>query len=233
MTELELRTLYVDTFRSYYGAEQGSAQHKELLDYYNINPNLPRGYRMTVNDPWCAATVSAIGIRLGLEGVVFPECSCGKMIDLYKAAGRWVEADDYVPQPGDLIIYDWDDDGKGDCTGDPEHVGAVVRITDGVIRVIEGNMGNPGKVWHRDIPVNGKYIRGFCCPDYATLATNTDREEETDVKTYNTVQELPEYAQATVQKLVDSGALKGTGEGLGLSEDMARILVILDRMGKL
>ena len=39
------------------------------------------------------------------------------MIELYKKADRWQEADDYAPSKGDLLLYDWDDNGQGDCTG--------------------------------------------------------------------------------------------------------------------
>lgn len=56
--------------------------------------------------------------------------------------------------------------------------------------------------------------------------------EETEMR-YNTIEEVPEYAKATISKLVEAGALQGNGEGLNLSEDMIRILVILDRQGKL
>lgn len=56
--------------------------------------------------------------------------------------------------------------------------------------------------------------------------------EEAEMR-YNTIEEIPDYAKPTVTRLVDAGALKGTGEGLDLSEDMIRMLVILDRMGKL
>lgn len=57
-------------------------------------------------------------------------------------------------------------------------------------------------------------------------------EEETQMR-YNNPEEVPDYAKKTIGKLIDAGALKGTGDGLNLSEDMIRMLVILDRMGKL
>lgn len=56
---------------------------------------------------------------------------------------------------------------------------------------------------------------------------------EDDVKKYDTIEEVPDYGKAAAQKLVDSGALRGNENGLDLSEDMLRILVILDRLGKL
>ena len=55
--------------------------------------------------------------------------------------------------------------------------------------------------------------------------------EEVDPVRYQTVEQLPEWAKATVQKLLDQGILQGTGTGLDLSADMVRMLVILDRAG--
>lgn len=52
-------------------------------------------------------------------------------------------------------------------------------------------------------------------------------------KRYQTIKELPDFAQPTIQKLIDAGHLKGDGAGLDLSYDMARLFVILDRAGKL
>lgn len=50
---------------------------------------------------------------------------------------------------------------------------------------------------------------------------------------YNYVDKnMPEYAKSTIQKLMDKGYLKGDNNGcLNLTDDMLRILVILDRSG--
>lgn len=121
---------------------------------------------MTVNDAWCATSVSAAFIAVGLSNI-FPcvECSCENMINLAISAGIWVENDAYVPDVGDVILYDWDDNGVGDCTGWSDHVGIVVSCDGSTIRVIEGNKSNT--VGYRDIAVNGKCIRGFITPHYA------------------------------------------------------------------
>ena len=168
MTEQVLRTLVVDTARSFYGTEAGTVKHRSILDTYNRHEPLARGYKMTESDPWCATFVSTVAILCQLTDIIPTECSCSRMIQLHKALGTWCEDDDLDPQPGDLLIYDWEDNGIGDCTGDPDHIGIVTAVTKGVIRVIEGNMA--GKVWHRDIVVGGKCIRGYCCPDYAKAA---------------------------------------------------------------
>jgi len=49
--------------------------------------------------------------------------------------------------------------------------------------------------------------------------------------TYGSVEEAPGWAQTTIQKLVDKGALQGDGTGLDLTYSLIRALVVLDRMG--
>lgn len=216
MTESELRNLFVDTARSYYGAEKGSAKHLEILDIYNSHEPLARGYKVTVNDPWCATFVSAMAIRCGLTDIVPTECSCSRMIQLHKALGTWVEADNYIPEPGDLILYDWEDNGSGDNTGDPDHIGIVVRVTDGVIRVIEGNMYSA--VWHRDIKVDGKSIRGYCVPDFAAKAG----KEETDMSKFKDVKDGTWYADK-VDRAAELGLMAGLSEDeFGVGQPVTR-----------
>ena len=51
------------------------------------------------------------------------------------------------------------------------------------------------------------------------------------LQVYRTMEQVPDWAQETVRKLVKRGCLMGDGEGLNLSEDLVRTLVILDRAG--
>lgn len=216
MTEMDLRNLFVSTLRSYEGSGHGNDLHRKLLDYYNSNPNLPRGHKMTVNNPWCAATPSAVAIQLGMEDIVFPECSCSLMIELYKAAGRWVERDDYVPQIGDLIIYDWDDSGRGDNTGDPEHVGTVEAVEGGIMWIREGNMDNAMGV--RVLHVNDRFIRGYCCPNYAAKAG----KEDLDMSKFRDVKDGAWYADK-VDKAAELGLMVGISEDeFGVGQPVTR-----------
>ena len=49
---------------------------------------------------------------------------------------------------------------------------------------------------------------------------------------YNYIDEnMPEWARPTIQKLVDKGILKGDGNGLNLTDELLRMLVINDRAG--
>ena len=80
--------------------------------------------------------------------------------------GRWEEKDNYVPLPGDLIYYAWDEKQIfGDCTGWADHVGIVVGTAGPFIKVIEGNKDD--SVAYRIIPRGYYEIRGYGLPDYA------------------------------------------------------------------
>lgn len=198
MTEKAIRQKVADTAMSLLGIKEGTAEHKQLVDTYNSQGKLPRGYRLKDTDAWCAAFVSVLGIILGIPHILLPEVGCDPMIELYKARGRWMERDDYVPQPGDLVMYNWD--GKsGENTGSPDHVGMVVSIKGKTIRVIEGNYQN--KVQYRDICVEYVKTRGFCLPDYASL-----------VQHYTDVPDDIWYAKE-IAKATELGIVKGVGNG--------------------
>ena len=164
MTGLELRGMVVSLALDYLGCNERDGTHRPIIAMYNTIRPLPRGYAMTYTDPWCAAFPSAIGQELGFGDILLPECSCDAMINLYKAKGRWVEDDGYKPIIGDLVMYDWEDNGIGDNRGSADHVGIIYAVTPTTITVIEGNISD--SVDFREIPINGKFIRGYCVPDY-------------------------------------------------------------------
>lgn len=169
MTEQELRNKVVQTARGYLGSKEADGSHRKIIDGYNAHKPLVRGYLVKYTDAWCATFVSFVGIVCGLTDIMPTECGCGAMIELYKKKGRWQENDAYRPQPADIIMYDWDDNGAGDCTGYPEHVGIVKEVNGNTITVIEGNMNDA--VGERTLQVNGRFIRGYCLPDYASKAS--------------------------------------------------------------
>lgn len=176
MTELELRKQFVATAETYLGCKESNGTHKKIIDLYNNGARpLPRGYRVQYGDHWCATYTSAMAIKCGHTDIMPLECSCSRLITRYKNLGRWQENDGYVPQPGDLVIYDWDDKkdfAVTDNRGAPEHIGIVVSVTGKKIKVIEGNYNE--EVRYRTIEVNGRYIRGYCLPNFAKKATEAE-----------------------------------------------------------
>lgn len=184
MTEQQLRKKVVSIMESWLGSKEADGSHKKIIDIYNSHTPRARGYKVTYKDAWCATAVSAAFISARLTDIGPTECSCNKMIELYKAKGRWKEADSYKPQAGDVIFYDWQDSGAGENTGYADHVGLVVSVSGNLVKVIEGNYGDA--VGYRTMTVNGKFIRGYGLPDYASKATETATDATSSKPTANT-----------------------------------------------
>ena len=201
------------------GTKEGSREHREILAIYNGIRPLPRGYAVQQTDAWCAAFVSAAAVLAG-AGDRYPlECSCSKMIEKARSMGIWVEDDDHVPEIGDWVLYNWQAGSEGDDAGAPDHVGIVIGLEDGELLAVEGNYDNAVRL--RRFRVNWEKLRGFICP----------KREENEMR-YHTLTEVPAYARATIEKLVQDGSLRGiSGDDLGLTEELIRTLVILDRRG--
>lgn len=166
MTEDAIREQVVAAAVEWLGVREGTVEHKKIVDTYNNQGKLPRGYKLRYTDAWCAGFISFLGIVLGISHVILPEVGCGPMIELYKAIGRWEERDDYVPKPGDIWMADWDAK-KGACTGSPDHVELVEWCDGKNIGLVGGNSDN--RVKRRTICVESINTRGFCLPDYGSL----------------------------------------------------------------
>ncbi len=73
-------------------------------------------------------------------------------------------------------------------------------------------------------------VTGKICP--APLVEDTVWERQLEVwmeKRFETLEQIPQWGKETVEKLTALGHLRGDGNSLNLSEDMLRLLVILDR----
>ena len=107
---------------------------------------------------------------------------------------------------------------------DPLADGVIISHAEGAARGIASAHADPTHLWR----AFGLTMDGFRA-DVATAmaAKNTDEEDEDDMVRYNTIEEVPSWAQDTVRALVDAGALGGVGGGnLDLSMDMIRGLVV-------
>ena len=89
-----------------------------------------------------------------------------------------------------------------------------------------------------DVPVENVLrhydVTGKVCPEpfvkYPAEWENFKKKlgEKTMEKRYNNVNECPEWARATIKKLVSTGKI-ADGNNLDISEDMLRVLVIMNR----
>lgn len=165
--------------------------------------------------PWCMVFVQWVFAQLG---VALPQrtASCGALMRAAQMSGQWVTAD---YRPGDVVIYDF----PGGAATD--HCGIVESVDGTYISAIEGNTSSTsdadgGAVERRARKFS--QIVGAVRPSY---------DKEVEEVRYNTVEECPSWARETIQKLIDKGYLGGNGQGLDLSHDMVRVLVIQDRAG--
>lgn len=168
----------VKLVKSWEGLNEKNGSYKKIIDIYNgYKGTLPRKIKMQYGWAWCACTWSALAIQLGYTDIMPIEISCNELIKAAKAMGIWVENDAYVPRPGDAVLYDWDDSGKGDNTGWPDHVGTIIQVNEssGYFIVMEGNYSKAVK--KRTISINGKFIRGFICPKYDENVGKPSAEE--------------------------------------------------------
>ena len=183
------------------GIKESNGGHKEIIDTYNSHTPIARGYRMTLSDPWCATFVSAVSIKLGYTDIIPTECSCSRMIQLFKQLGTWVEDENRVPNPGDIIFYNWSDNGVGDNKDDVDHVGIVEKVNGNTIVVIEGNHDGSDAdkidgVERRNIAVNGRYIRGFAVPKYDKEVVVENKPAATTTK-IDTVREVQQWLNSS------------------------------------
>lgn len=169
--ERAIRQTVVETAEQYLGCKEADGSHQQIIDLYNSQESLPRGYEVTYEDSWCATFGSAVAIEAEMADWIPLECSCQEQIALFDRVGDWEESDWYLPQPGDYIFYDWEGKLFGDNTGWSDHVGIVVATYGPVIKVIEGNLEDG--VGYHYVFVNHPQIRGYGLPDYRKMSATS------------------------------------------------------------
>lgn len=205
-----LRQFVAETAKSYLGAKEGSEKHKLILKVYNGIVPLPRGVVMTEKMAWCAAAAVAWSIMAGVGEIVPKECSCLKLIEIAKKMGIWVENEaKHKAQRGDWCLFDWEDDGKGDNVGSPNHVGIVTERGEKGFTTTEGNNNNC--VADRNMRDNAVKIRGFITPDYDGYAKRI--RESVCVAGFADVPQGV-YYQEDLEWAAENGLVIGVADGL-------------------
>ncbi|MDE6983893.1 MAG: hypothetical protein K2O99_05065, partial [Lachnospiraceae bacterium] len=137
MTESQVRQKIVNVMQGWIGLKRSDRSHAPIIDAYNSNKPLPRGYKVTYTDAYCAATTSAAAISAGYADIIPIECSCYYLTEAAKKMGIWQENDAYIPKPGDEVLYDWQDGvnyAATDNRGAPDHVGMVEAVSGTTIK---------------------------------------------------------------------------------------------------
>lgn len=163
--EHQARLKVVNTATTYLGCNEQDGTHKQIISIYNSHTPLAQDYEVLDTDSWCAVFVSAVAIECNLTDIIPTECGCERQIKLLQELNSWMEKDTYLPLPGDIIYYAWEDSVRlRDCTGWADHVGIVVGTAGPFIKVIEGN--HDDQVAYRYISIFHPEIRGYGLPNY-------------------------------------------------------------------
>ncbi len=108
---------------------------------------------------WCACFTSWCADQCGyLESGIIPKFSlCSDGVNWFKGNGQWQDKN-YEPQAGDIIFFDWGNDGSID------HVGIVEKCENGTVYTVEGNSGDACR--QQSYPVGSSSIYGYGVPQY-------------------------------------------------------------------
>ena len=74
----------------------------------------------------------------------------------FQYRGQWLPGT-AEPSPGMIVFFDWDDENGQD--GQPDHVGIVYKVEDGMIYTIEGNSGDACRL--KTYPVGYYELLGY------------------------------------------------------------------------
>lgn len=123
-TSSELRRRMLEVARGELGKLESGTNRGEILKYPQY---FGRG-----SEAWCADFTSWVVTHAGKS---MNDPYCPSIVNTMKREGRWKGNSN--PQPGDIVLFDWNHDGKSD------HVGIVESVNaDGSVNTIEGNASN-------------------------------------------------------------------------------------------
>lgn len=195
---------------SWVGMSRANMTHKPIIDTYNSYSPKARNYTVTYQDEYCDTTISAAFIKLNAVNLIGgTECGVEKHVQIFKNFGIWEQNGTITPQPGYLIVYNWNDNTQPN-DGYSDHIGIVESVSNGKITTIEGNMAG-GVVGRRTIPIGWGYIRGYAKPKYAVSASQPIVTSEIDyaqsydknlIRTFTTTSALNMRAGAGKDKKV-------------------------------
>lgn len=199
--------------------------------------------------PWCACFVTWVLVQAFGREVAekllkhYPYVYCPTMSGLFTLNAN--------PKRGDIVIFKHG--------GTFTHTGIVTSVNGDYFTTVEGNtsggstiIANGGAVCAKGYYNSNLPGTKFCTPDWNLVESEDElmsKEYDELTARLNSVEQrvinlenpmiynyidanMPEYYRPTIQKLVGNGKLKGNEKGeLMLTEDMMRILTILDRFG--
>lgn len=137
------------------------------------------------------------------EQLPFKTASCASLLDWWRK-NRPASVHS-TPMPGDIVIFSG-------------HTGIVEKVSGATFWTIEGNYGNRVAEVKRSV----REALAFLRPAY-----------EPPEPSYDFADEVPAWGREAVNKALENGILAGPDGSLGLSRDLVRVLVFMERAGAL
>lgn len=148
--------------------------------------------------PWCMAYVQWVFNQADCQDLLpLRTASCSALMNSAKKAGLWVTSG---YKPGDVVIYDFERDGKVD------HTGIIESVSGSTITAIEGNtsasgsQSNGGMVCRKTRKLN--VVVGALRPEYDKEKIKVKDDEDLDIEKLTDTQlvRLAERMQAALGK---------------------------------
>ena len=79
---------YLKVLSDWYGYNEADGTDDIIINLYNSQRE-PGTYKMSVNEPWCHATISAAAYKSGNKNVVPNTCYCPTGVNWFKNKGKW------------------------------------------------------------------------------------------------------------------------------------------------
>lgn len=110
---------------------------------------------------WCCIFVSWLADQYGLidSGAIPKFTWVQPGVDFYRQKGQFKKSNEYIPKPGDIIFFNWNNNSVID------HVGIVEKVENDIVYAIEGNVGHKD-VQRRKYKLKNKNIYGYGVPSY-------------------------------------------------------------------
>lgn len=156
--------------KSYVGTKEGTKKYTDFIDTYNAVKPIPVGYRVKYTDNWCAAFVTHIADISNASAYVGRECGVQRFISIFKQKGSWLGK--ATPQPGDIVVFDWQVNGWAD------HIGFVESVTPTHLTTIEGNTSK--SVGRRTYTLKDARIVGYARPKYPSTQSPQQNIKKTN-----------------------------------------------------
>lgn len=159
--------------KKHIGMYEDSRMYLEMINKYNSQKNIPRGYKVMRRDAWGCIFVSVMALYAELEKDIPTECSCYHQLQLFKKNGARIYSSKYYqPKIGDIVYFDWQSNGYEHTY--PSQVGIVISVDviNNQIGVVMGNasamMGTEYKscVVKRIYEKDNRYIMCYVHPKY-------------------------------------------------------------------